>query len=222
MKTLTTHRIAIALLVCSAIILAATPHCFAAPNGNTLSDSLNASRIQINKAAMFTLGGWSLGNMAINGTLLALQSNVPSENRPPSYYFQQMNIFWNVVNLGLAAGGLYGAFTENPQGISLFETINQQTSIERILLFNAGLDLAYIAAGAWMLERSKNTSDNANLWQGYGQSLILQGAFLLLFDIGVYAIHHSTADPLLREILRAASIGIRQGSGLELGFTLRL
>ena len=171
---------------------------------------------------MFTLGAWSLGNMAVNGTLLALRSNIPSENRPSSYYFQQMNVFWNVVNLGLAAGGLYGAFTENPRGVPLFETINQQASIERILLLNAGLDVAYIAAGAWMLERSKNANDNANLWQGYGQSLIFQGAFLLLFDVGVYAIHHSISEPLLREILRSASIGIRQGAGLELGFTLRL
>ncbi len=222
MKTLTVHRIAIGLLICSAIILAAAPHCFAAPNSNTLSDSLNTSRIQINKTAMFTLGAWSLGNMTVNGTLLALQSNIPSENRPSSYYFQQMNVFWNVVNLGLAVGGLYGAFTENSHGISLFETINQQASIERILLLNAGLDVAYIAAGAWMLQRSKNTNDNAALWQGYGQSLILQGAFLLLFDAVVYAIHHTTSEPLLREILRSASIGIRPGSGLELGFTLRL
>jgi hypothetical protein len=222
MKTLIASRILIVFLVCGVIILAAPPYCLAAPNNATWTDSLNIARIQINKTAMFTLGAWSLGNMAVNGTLLALQANTPSADRTQSYYFQQMNVFWNVVNLGLAAGGLYGAFTENPHGVSLFETINQQSTIERILLLNAGLDVAYITAGAWMLERSKNASDNTALWQGYGQSLILQGAFLLLFDAVVYAIHHSTSEPLLREILRSTSMGIHQGQGLGLGFVLRL
>lgn len=184
-------------------------------------DSLNSSRIAINKTAMFTLGAWALGNIAANSTLLALQSNLPSTERGSAYYFQQMNIFWNVVNLGLAVSGLYGAYTESPAGISLFESIDKQSSLERILLLNAGLDCAYITAGAWMLERSTNKQDASSLWKGYGQSLLLQGAFLLVFDIVVYGIHHTTSEPLLRELLSHVNVSILSGGGLGLGVTVR-
>lgn len=177
-------------------------------SSSTETDSLNLSRININKTAMFTLGAWAIGNIAVNGTLIALQSNQTPQNRSTVYYFQQMNVFWNLVNLGLAAGGLYGAYTETPHGISLFETIDKQASIERILLLNAGLDVAYISAGSWMLEHSKNSADQRNLWQGYGQSLIVQGIFLLVFDAATYFVHHHTAEPLLRKIFSDVSVGI--------------
>ncbi|MCS6808894.1 MAG: hypothetical protein NZ661_08785 [Candidatus Kapabacteria bacterium] len=171
-------------------------------------DSLNISRITINKAAMITLGAWAVGNIALNGALLAFQHPPASAERPAAYHFQQMNVFWNVVNLGLACAGLYGAYTETPTGSSLFETLSRQSSIENILLFNAGLDIAYIAAGGWMIEHSKNTTSQHSLWKGYGYSLILQGAFLLVFDATVFAIHHITAEPLLRTILAYSRIHV--------------
>lgn len=193
-----------------------------AEDTGSLQDSINATRNSINTTAMLTLGSWAVGNMAVNGTLLALQSNRTPTERNSAYYFQQMNIFWNVINLGLAAGGLYGSLTEAAHPVSLFETIEKQASIERILLLNAGLDIAYIAAGAWMLERSKTTPDQSALWQGYGQSLIVQGAFLLVFDVAVYAIQHGSSEPLLREILNSIRLGILPASGVSMGLCLRL
>ncbi|MCU0424301.1 MAG: hypothetical protein MUF71_01610 [Candidatus Kapabacteria bacterium] len=207
MSSRTLLRPALFLLFLGAAMLIVVPAVYAVSHSQQ-ADSLNSSRIHINKTAMFTLGAWAVSNMAVNGTLLALQGNTSPQDRSSAYYFQQMNVFWNVVNLGLAAGGLYGAYTETPHGISLFETIDKQASIERILLLNAGLDAAYIAAGAWMLERSKNSREQANLWQGYGESLILQGAFLLVFDVAVYFIHHNSAEPHLREILSGVRVGV--------------
>ncbi|MEE4311402.1 MAG: hypothetical protein V2J62_05985 [candidate division KSB1 bacterium] len=49
-----------------------------------------------------------------------------------------MNIAWNAVNLAIAGFGLYGALIPD-QGLTPFESIQQQNSIEKILLFNAGL-----------------------------------------------------------------------------------
>lgn len=222
MKTLTPLRFSFVVsTLCTAFLfLQTTIEITAASNG--LQDSLNATRNTINKTAMFTLGSWALGNMAVNGTLLALQGNIPPAERGSAYYFQQMNVFWNVVNLGLAAGGLYGSLTESAHGISLFETVEKQASIERILLLNAGLDAAYMAAGAWMLERSKTASNQATLWQGYGQSLVLQGAFLLIFDVTVYMIHHTASEPLLHELLNSVRFGLLPTGGVSVGLCMRL
>jgi hypothetical protein len=223
MKTLTPLRFSCIITVVLVVFLLLTVNAEAsAASADSLQDSINATRNTINKTAMFTLGAWALGNMAVNGTLLALQANrVPAE-RGSGYYFQQMNVLWNVVNLGLAAGGLYGSLTEPTHGISLFETVERQASIERILLLNAGLDAAYMAAGAWMLERSKTAPDQAALWQGYGQSLVLQGAFLLIFDITVYMIQHNANEPLLRELLNSVRFGLLPTGGLSVGLCMRL
>ena len=223
MKTLTKSQVLLASMVfCSALVcFSLSIHCAVLPNEVSVLDSLNSSRIVINKTAMFTLGAWALGNIAANSTLLALQSNLAPSERGSAYYFQQMSVFWNVVNLGLAASGLYGAYTENPAGMSLFESIDKQSSIERILLLNVGLDCAYIAAGAWMLERSTNKQDASSLWKGYGQSLLVQGAFLLVFDVVVYGIHHSTSEPFLRELLANARVGVLPGGSLGLGVVVR-
>lgn len=222
MKTLTPLRFSCAAAVVLVGFLLLTVNTEAsAASADSLQDSINATRTTINTTAMFTLGAWALGNMTVNGTLLALQANHMPSERGSAYYFQQMNVLWNVVNLGLAAGGLYGSLTEPAHGLSLFETVEKQASIERILLLNAGLDAAYMAAGAWMLERSKTTPDQAALWQGYGQSLVLQGAFLLVFDIAVYAIQHSASEPLLRELLNSARIGLLPTGSLGIGVCVR-
>lgn len=190
-------------------------------------DSLHQTRLSLNKTAMLTLGAWAVGNMALNGALMlgssrTLSSSNQQEQVP--FYFQQMNVFWNVVNLGLAAGGYFGSLNEPTSAISLADAFEKQASIERILLLNAGLDVAYMATGAWLLERSKTDTERTALWQGYGQSLILQGAFLLVFDVAVYAIQHSTTEPMIRELLeRIRFTGNMSsiGAGFGVSFLLR-
>lgn len=148
---------------------------------------------------MLTLGSWAVGNVAVNGALM-------TRSEGSAYYFQQMNVFWNVVNLGLAAAGYWGAVQEQPSLISLAETVQKQSSIESILLLNAGLDVAYMIGGAWMLEHAKTSAD-AERWRGYGQSLLLQGGFLFVFDVAMYALHHIQAMPALEQILRSVQVG---------------
>jgi hypothetical protein len=184
----------------------------------TALDSLYTTRLAINKTAMLTLGAWAVGNIALNGSLM-LGSSRQTDQTP--FYFQQMNVFWNVVNVGLAASGYFGALSEPASAISLANALEQQASIERILLFNAGLDVAYIAAGAWMLERSKTDTERTALWQGYGQSLFVQGGFLLLFDVSVFAIHHLTTEPMIRNVLQSVRL-TSNGAGLGLGVSVVL
>lgn len=191
-------------------------------------DSLHSTRLSINKTAMLTLGAWAVGNMALNGALMLQSSqNLASGNEAAKvpFYFQQMNVFWNVINLGLAAGGYWGSLSEPARAVSLVDALEKQASIERILLFNAGLDCAYLAAAAWMLERSKTDPERQGLWQGYGQSLLLQGAFLLVFDVAVFAIQHTATEPLVRKVLESVqlapvSVGAASGTnqGVQTGF----
>ena len=99
-----------------------------------------------------------------------------------------MNAFWNVVNLGIAGAGYYFTLKgDMPASSAAF--MSDQISFQKILLFNAGLDIAYIVGGLYMLEKSKNSLDKADRWKGYGRSLLLQGAFLLSFDLILHQVH---------------------------------
>jgi hypothetical protein len=78
--------------------------------------------------------------------------------------FWGMSGAWALVNAGIAYAGLLGP---EPDGGSLRNT----------LLINAGLDVVYVLGGAYMLSRPEET------WRGGGLAIIIQGAFLLAFDL---------------------------------------
>ena len=155
-------------------------------------DQFNHNRNHINKYAMLSLGSWAVGNMAVNGALYR------SGERDRKYFYQ-MNIAWNAVNLAIAGFGLYGAL--NPETtLTLFESVQQQSNIEKILLFNAGLDVGYLMTGFYLKERAKNSIKHHDRFKGYGNSLILQGGFLFLFDLTVYFIQAGNHD-LMKKLL---------------------
>ena len=54
---------------------------------------------------------------------------------------------------------------------------------EKSFLFNAALDVAYMTAGFWLIDASNYRADDADRFRGFGQSLILQGGFLFVFDL---------------------------------------
>ena len=64
-------------------------------------------------------------------------------------------------------------------------------------LVNDVLDLGYIATGIWMRNEAVNQGDRADMFKGYGNSLILQGSFLLAFDAYAYYLHRNHAKQLL-------------------------
>lgn len=142
--------------------------------------SFNTERLQVNKVGMIVLGSWALGNMVTNGVLL---SN-PSSNEQAHFY--RMNIFWNVVNLGLAIPGLRHSIITDPESLSLAETVAEYGSMKRIVLMNAALDVAYITGGVLMKEMAKTRANKRDILRGYGKSLLLQGGFLLAFDAVLY------------------------------------
>lgn len=150
-------------------------------------DAFNEERLQINKRGMTVLGSWALVNV-VSSPIMA--SRVTGSTK----YFHQMNGYWNSVNLLIAGFGYYSSVKAKSEGLSLSETMKQQQNIEKILLLNTGLDVAYMTAGMFLNERGKNNSSDR--LQGFGKSLILQGGFLFVFDLAFYLFHNKHADQL--------------------------
>ena len=145
--------------------------------------NFNQERNDLNRKGMTVLGSWAGANLVTNGILL---SNSTGSDK----YFYQMNVYWNIVNGALAGLGILGA-KKMPGNLSAFQTLEEQSSTEKTFLINTGLDAAYVMTGVYLLEKSKNSMDNQDMLKGYGQSVILQGGFLLLFDGIMYGVHRS-------------------------------
>ena len=161
--------------------------------------SFNTERLQVNKVGMIVLGSWALGNMATNGVMLTN----PSSNEQAHFY--RMNIFWNVVNLGLAIPGLRHSIITDPESLSLAQTVAEYGSMKRIVLMNAALDVAYITGGVLMKEMAKTRENKRDILRGYDKSLVLQGGFLLAFDAVLYMALESKSKGLT-SILEKVSI----------------
>lgn len=138
-------------------------------------------RINITKKGMLVLGSWSAANIIVG----AIGSN--TSNREV-HYFHQMNMIWSGANLLLAGLGYWGATKENTNDLTLSRVLLHQNKVEKTFLFNAGLDVAYVTTGLYLTERSKRNADPSKL-KGYGNSVMLQGGFLLLFDGVIYTLH---------------------------------
>lgn len=134
---------------------------------------------EIEKKSMTVLTSWASLNIISGSIGWATTDN-------ESKYFNQMNVAWNVVNLGIALPSMIKKHTTN---LSNHEVLTRQHKIEKILLLNIGLDAAYITGGFLLKEMSKNNPDNFHRYQGFGNSLILQGGFLLAFDVIQFIIH---------------------------------
>jgi hypothetical protein len=155
--------------------------------------SFNEKQIRIKRIGMLTLGGWAAGNMAVSGVAAF---NTTGSTR----YFHQMNVYWNVVNLALAGFGYYGATKADPAGMDLAKTLKDYYGTEKTLLFNAGLDVGYILGGLYLTERAKHAEKGRDQLKGFGQSVMLQGGFLLLFDTAFYLVLQRQ-EKLLPELL---------------------
>ncbi|HSI75464.1 MAG TPA: hypothetical protein VK957_06205 [Lunatimonas sp.] len=150
--------------------------------------TFNMERISLEKQGMLLLATWSLGNLAWGGIGASNSQGVAKG-------FHQMNMYWNSVNLIIAGVGYYHAFKEIPS-LEFWETLDAQHRMEKILLFNAGLDVGYIAGGLYLNERGKRL--DRKQWQGFGKSVVLQGAFLLSFDVIMYFVMRDHAGDLPR------------------------
>jgi hypothetical protein len=151
------------------------------------TDQPGGRRELLVRGGMLTLGGWATAN------IFAGAAGASFSEDAAAYGFWQMNALWNSVNLALAGGTL---LTRGPQpaehgsaAFSLPAYRAESHRFEKILLFNAGVDVGYMIAGAWMWERGSRGRGlnaggvSADRLTGWGQALVLQGAFLFVFDL---------------------------------------
>lgn len=154
-------------------------------------NTYNRQKNKITKNGMKVLAGWSAANVIYSAIATGQSSGT-------SLYFHQMNVMWGGINLGIAALGYLG--TKNKDGLSLIQSLKQQAGVEKTYLFNAGLDVAYIASGLYLKEKAKTRIkiENRQKEKGYGESIILQGAALLLLDGVMFTLHNSHGKKLYK------------------------
>ena len=138
-------------------------------------EEINQTRLDYNQQGMLILGTWAVVNLIL-GALASLRTSGQIQA------FHQMNAYWNVVNLGIAAYGFWQA--TQVAALNFWEVLDAQQQIEKVLLANSALDFGYIALGLYLIERGRRTEKDK--WLGFGKSIVLQGAFLLLFDAILY------------------------------------
>ncbi len=153
---------------------------------------INKSRINTGIYGMSVLGSWAAGNFIYSG--VSLKGAEGAER-----YFHIMNIGWNAVNFAIATGGMVEALVAKPGSFNLDATITMQRRMETILLVNTGLDVAYMGTGL-LLTHLADSSSRREVLLGFGNSLMLQGGFLLVFDLILYAIHRSKTNRLMDEL----------------------
>lgn len=150
-------------------------------------DSLNKRRLAINQQHLYVLGAWAGANI-VQGTISA--SNTTGSAR----YLHQMNAYWNTVNLAIAGLGIWALKIQLNQAITPAGLMKEQKTVEKLLLLNTGLDVAYIITGLYMKERGLRLNNDRNT--GFGNSLVLQGSFLLVLDLVQYFAHQKNGKAI--------------------------
>ena len=140
--------------------------------------------MKTNNTGMYVLGTWAVSNIAVSGIGWSRRSG-------STKYFHQMNVFWNVVNLSIAGVALYNNHTTDILAMNPGEMMKEHVKIQKLYLINAGLDIGYIGTGLLLRHLSSKKPNRKNLFKGYGNSVILQGGFLLVFDAVMYLIQRN-------------------------------
>lgn len=137
--------------------------------------------LKINNTGMIVLGSWAITNIAIG---VYGWSNFTGQRK----YFHQMNALWNVVNISIAGYALYSNMQTHYSDWSTDELLKKMVKTENLYLINGALDIAYIGTGVLLRHLSLKSEKSADLLGGYAKSLILQGGFLLFFDLVMYGV----------------------------------
>jgi hypothetical protein len=175
------HRFTLGIIICLLLISSYLQ------GQSNVWDSLNKRRLAINQQHLYVLGAWAGANI-VQGTISA--SNTTGSAR----YLHQMNTYWNTVNLAIAGLGIWALKMQLNQAITPAGLMKEQKTVEKLLLLNTGLDVAYIMTGLYMKEKGLRLNNDRNT--GFGNSLVLQGSFLLVLDLVQYFAHQKNGKAI--------------------------
>ncbi|MGI8536250.1 MAG: DUF6992 family protein [Mycobacteriales bacterium] len=102
------------------------------------------------------LGAWAAASVVLGAALSV---------SPRTRGFGRQTAAWGAVDGAIAYVGARNRAAKGP---------TDPGRLRRVLLVNAGLDVGYLAAGTWLVQRPR--------WRGDGAAVLLQGAFLLVLD----------------------------------------
>lgn len=144
------------------------------------------------KISMISLNSWAFSNIGY-GSIATFNSSGEAK------YFHQMNAIWNVVNLGIGIPGIINAYKKQKPK-NLLELNEYQHKLEKVYFINTGLDVAYIAAGGALRLAGNNKQDDVRQrLHGYGNSLLMQGGYLLLHDVAMLILYKSNVKLLSKK-----------------------
>jgi len=149
--------------------------------------------LKINNIGMAVLGTWALANISIGAWGWSQQTGQRA-------YFHQMNLFWNTVNLTIAGIALYNNLTSDYVLLTGQELLEKQMKTQRLYLINGALDVAYIGTGFLLKNLAPKYPKNELRLAGYGNSVILQGSFLLVFDLVMYGLQRNHRLDFLNQL----------------------
>ncbi|MES2761065.1 MAG: hypothetical protein V4677_02620 [Bacteroidota bacterium] len=192
------------------IILSCSLKCAIAQNDSVIKQ-FDERKNRLNHNGMIVLTSWAGANIAGSVAGYALTNSYEEKQ------FYIMNGAWGVINLGIALPGLLS----KPKSItSIYELQKGQTKLEKIFLANAILDVAYISGGFYLKEYGSNQPDikTQQLCNGYGNSVIIQGAGLMIFDVAMTILNNRNRKKHLDPFLKKASVSFT-GNTIRLGYT---
>jgi hypothetical protein len=127
------------------------------------------------RRALTPLLRWGIGSSLLGAVLILV----------PQPFWRQFGlqaVSWGVIDVLLAVVGRRQALVRAEQfaagALDETDAEREAAHFARILLFNAGLDVGYIAAGGFTAARFADRPDR----RGLGIGILVQGVFLLLFD----------------------------------------
>lgn len=165
---------------------------------------------QLNRNGMIVLTTWASANI-LSGAGYFISK--PKHDQ----YFYAMNAAWGAVNLAIALPAL---LSKNKHYTSKQELLNDQLKTEKIFLINAALDVVYIGGGFGLKEVANNQSDinNKAMFSGFGDSFIVQGGGLLIFDVAMFLANKMNRKNHIESLMKNTQISL---SGKKLNVTFR-
>ena len=177
---------------------------------DSIIKQFNVRQNNLNHNGMIVLTSWAGANI-IGNSIGYMATNSYEEKE-----FYVMNGAWGAINLGIALPGL---LAKKKSSTTIYDLQKNQTKLEKLFLANAILDVAYIAGGFYLKEYSTNQSDvkKQERFNGYGNSIIMQGAGLMLFDVAMTLLNNKNRSNHLDPFLKKATVSF-SGNYVKLSY----